>query len=91
MTKTLEEETFIEYPCHFPIKVMGANSEDFEALVFQLVRTYLEHDSHIEIKQQTSKKGNYLSLTLTLWVTSRTQLDDIYTALSNEARCVMVL
>lgn len=86
-----EEESLIEYPCHFPIKVMGAHDEDFEDLVYQLVRPHLEHDSHIDIRPQLSKKGNYISLTVTIWATSRPQLDSIYMALSKEARCLMVI
>ncbi len=86
-----EDQSLIEYPCHFPIKVMGTHDDDFEELIFALVRPHLEHDSHIEIRSQLSKKGNYVSLTVTIWTTSRPQLDSIYRALSKESRCLMVI
>jgi len=76
------EDSLIEYPSDFPIKVMGATHVDFAATIVDLV---LEFDStfHIgRLEVRPSGKGNYTGLTVTVRATSRPQLDDLYRALS---------
>ncbi|MCX5592223.1 DUF493 family protein [Alcaligenes endophyticus] len=75
------EESLIEYPCHFPIKVMGVAHEN---LVSELTEIVLGFDSTFDdstIEHRPSKQGNYLGLTYRVWVTSREQLDDLYRTL----------
>ena len=76
------EDSLIEYPSDFPIKVMGATHADFAATIVDLV---LEFDPtfHIgRLEVRPSGKGNYTGLTVTVRATSRPQLDDLYRALS---------
>ena len=81
----------IEYPSRFPLKVFGKPSEDFEAVVFALVRARCPQAEHIEISQRTSKGGKYLALTLTFTVYSQQQLKDIYLDLYECEQVVMTL
>lgn len=83
-------ESLIEYPCAFPIKVMG-KGEGFANSVLAVV---CEHDpgfqaSGMEIR--ASREGKYLSLTCTVQATSREQLDALYRALCDHPQVVMVL
>lgn len=76
------EQSLIEYPCVFPIKVMGAHQETFVDAVIAIVR---EHDPAFDastIQRRPSSSGNYLGLTVTVMATSRTQLDNIYRGLT---------
>ncbi|MBC7454832.1 MAG: DUF493 family protein [Massilia sp.] len=76
------EDSLIEYPSDFPIKVMGATHEDFAATIVDVV---LEFDPtfHIgRLEVRASAAGNYTGLTVTVRATSRAQLDDLYRALS---------
>lgn len=75
------EQTLIEYPCHFPIKVMARNEPD---LLTELAPIILDFDSTFEVETvvvRQSSKGNYVGFTVTVYVTSREQLDSIYRAL----------
>lgn len=85
------DETLLEYPCDFPIKAMGPNTEDFEALVVSLVRRHAPDLGEGAIRTQASAKGNYLSVTVTVRATSRDQLDAIYRELTAADEIVMVL
>lgn len=81
MNEIPKEESLIEYPCDFPIKVMSVNHPEIVQLLAPII---LEHDP--SFKQETivlreSSKGNYVGLTVTVYVKSREQLDDIYRAL----------
>lgn len=76
------EDTLIEFPCQFPIKVMGTNNLAFEADVVRIVR---EHDPKFgenALKSRASRNGNYLSITVTVNAHSKAQLDAIYIALN---------
>ena len=76
------EQSLIEYPSDFPIKVMGPTHDDFAATIVDVV---LEHDPTFHVGRmevRPSAKGNYTGLTVTVRATSRAQLDALYTALS---------
>ncbi len=75
-------DSLIEYPCDFPIKIMGAMHDDFAQTIVALV---LEHDASFDaskIEMRPSSKGSYLGLTVTVRATSREQLDKLYLALT---------
>lgn len=75
------EESLIEYPSDFPIKVMAHSHPDILDMLAELV---LEHDpvfNRETVEMRPSSKGNYVGLTLIVRATSREQLDNIYRAL----------
>ena len=87
----MSDETLLEFPCDFPIKIMGDNSAEFEATVIGIVRQHVPDLGEGAIRQNQSSKGNYLSLTITIRAESKAQLDDLYRALSACELTKMVL
>jgi len=85
------EESLIEYPSDFPIKVMGATHDAFAATIIEVVVAHdpTFHEGRMESRPST--KGTYTSLTVTVRATSREQLDNIYRALSGHPMVKMVL
>jgi hypothetical protein len=75
--------SLIEYPCDFPIKVMGASTSGFAESMAELVQKFDPSFNPATIEIRPSKAGNYISLTLTIRATSRVQLDSIYLALTS--------
>lgn len=85
------QDSLIEYPCDFPLKVMGKTDPAFAATMLQLLQP-LDPQLHADkISSRDSTKGNYQALTITVHATSRAQLDDIYRALSSHPMVKMVL
>jgi putative lipoic acid-binding regulatory protein len=85
------EESLIEYPSAFPIKVMGVHQEAFVEAVVAIV---VSHDPRFDastIERRPSSSGNYLGLTVTVTATSRTQLDNIYRSLTGHPLVKYVL
>jgi putative lipoic acid-binding regulatory protein len=85
------EESLIEYPSAFPIKVMGVHQEAFVEAVVAIV---VSHDPGFDastIERRPSSSGNYLGLTVTVTATSRTQLDNIYRSLTGHPLVKYVL
>jgi uncharacterized protein len=85
------EESLITYPSAFPIKVMGAQVEGFEAAIVAVARQFDPDFDAGRIERRPSKAGNYLGLTLTITATSREQLDELYRTLSSHPMVKVVL
>ena len=85
-------ESLIEYPCAFPIKIMGrSENAGFADAVLGVV---LAHDPGFEasgMEMRASREGKYISLTCTVNATSREQLDSLYRELCGHPLVVMVL
>ena len=85
------EQSLIEYPSQFPIKVMGAHVDGFVEAIAHVARQFDPGFDASTIEQRPSKGGNYLGLTITITATSREQLDDLYRALSSHPMVKVVL
>lgn len=85
------EQSLIEYPCDFPIKVMGANVDGFAAAIAQVARQFDPDFDAQTIETRPSKAGNYLGVTITIRATSRPQLDALYRTLTTHPMVKMVL
>lgn len=91
MTQDAPQASLIEYPCHFPIKVMGASVDGFVDTMVQVIRHFDPGFDAQNIEQRQSKGGKYLGLTLSVHVTSREQLDEVYRTLSTHPLVKVVL
>ena len=87
----LETESLIEYPCDFPIKVLGRTQSGFAQAVLEIVRAHAPDFDGSTLEMRASKKGKYLSVTCVVRAQSREQLDDLYRALCDHPMVVMVL
>ncbi|GAA0417405.1 YbeD family protein [Cocleimonas flava] len=86
-----DEETLIEFPCEFPVKVMGAAIPEFHSAVDKIVKTHDPEYNPDQTKQNTSKTGKYVSLTLTIHAKDKPQLDALYQDLTNHELVVWAL
>ena len=87
----MTDESLIDFPCDFPIKVMGANCAEFEAEVIRIIRQHVPDLGEGAVRQRPSGKGNYLSITVTIRAESKTQLDALYRELTACELAKMVL
>jgi uncharacterized protein len=85
------EQSLIEYPSAFPIKVMGAAVEGFEAAVVAVAQRFDPGFDAATLERRPSAGGKYLGLTLTVTATSREQLDELYRTLSTHPMVKVVL
>ena len=84
-------ESLIEYPCDFPIKILGRAQAGFAQSVLETVRAHAPDFDGATMGMRTSKKGKYLSVTCVIRARSREQLDSLYRALCDHPMVVMVL
>ncbi len=86
-----EPESVFEFPCEFPIKVVGKATPAFERTVMDIVRRHVPELTEDAVRATGSKKGKFVSLTITIVATGREQLDDIYRDLSSSESVLMAL
>ena len=84
-------ESAIQFPCDFPIKVMGRTADDFDTLVLSIVQRHVGNLSEESVTVRASAGGNYVSVTVTVIAESQHQLDNLSRELSGHERVVMVL
>jgi uncharacterized protein len=85
------EQSLIEYPSAFPIKVMGLHVAGFVDAMVCVARQFDPGFDARTIEHRPSRAGNYLGLTLTVTATSREQLDELYRTLSTHPLVKVVL
>ena len=81
----------IEFPCAYPIKVMGLASDDFEQDILALVQRHAPEVGEEHIKVRPSNKGNYLAITVTIEATGIEQLSVLFEDLKAHSSVKMVL
>mgnify|MGYP000538298824 FL=1 len=83
--------TLLEFPCEFPIKIMGARVDDFAQTVLEVVLRHAPDFDAGAMQMRPSSKGNYLAITCTVNATSQAQLDALYIELSSHPMVKVVL
>jgi putative lipoic acid-binding regulatory protein len=84
-------DTLFQFPCEFPLKVMGRRSDDFRSIVLGIVQKHAGAIDAAKIEERPSKDGTYLSITCTFKAQSREQLDALYRELTSCERVLIVL
>ena len=85
------EQSLIQYPSAFPIKVMGQNAEGFVHAVTEIVRRFDPDFDAATVELRPSSGARYLGVTVTVTATSREQLDELYRTLSTHPMVKVVL
>ena len=89
MTERTDE--LFNFPCDFPIKIMGRCDCDLEILVVEVINRHVSDLSENAVTTRPSGKGNFISVTVTVNATSREQLDNIYRELTAREEVLMAL
>ena len=86
-----QEQSLIEYPSQFPIKVMGANVDGFVHAVTEIARLFDPAFDAASVELRPSSGAKYLGVTVTVTAISRAQLDELYRTLSTHPMVKVVL
>ena len=89
--KTEEETSLLEFPCRFPIKAMGRNSDDFEETVTGIVSAHAEFWPEDPVSLNPSREGTFVSVTVVIEAQSKAQLDAIYQDLTDCEQVIIAL
>ncbi len=84
-------EALLEFPCDFPIKVIGQPHVSFEATIAALVSTHIDDFDTARISATRSRTGRFVSLTVNVQVENREQLQALYLELADHEMVRMVI
>ena len=90
-TPASRQESLIEYPSQFPIKVMGIKTDGLVQAITTIAHQFDPAFDATTVELRESKGGNYLGVTITVTATSREQLDELYRTLSTHPMVKVVL
>ena len=85
------KEPLLEFPCEFPIKMMGRIGDGFRETAVVLVEKHAGKIAEEAIKTSPSRKGNFVSVTVTIVAESQEQLDNIYRDLTSHDEILVAL
>jgi putative lipoic acid-binding regulatory protein len=86
-----DADELFQFPCDFPIKVMGRDSESFRTLTLAIVERHAGPLAADQITERMSREGRFLALTYTIRAQSRAQLDTIYQDLTDSGVVLVAL
>lgn len=86
-----DEPPKIEFPCAYPVKVLGRNVQEFRPLVLEIFERHAPGFDQGSITVRDSRKGNFLSMTITITATGPAQLDALHQDLRSTGLVQMVL
>lgn len=84
-------EALLEFPCDFPIKVIGEPRPGFEDTISALVLAHVPEFNSAQMTANRSSTGKYVSLTVNVCVTTREQLQGLYMTLANHDSVRLVI
>ena len=87
----LERKAILEFPCQFPIKMMGRDHAAFHEAARSIVEKHAGEIDGEAVRQAASRKGNFVSVTITIEASSQEQLDRIYEDLTAHDEILVAL
>ena len=88
---TKEESPKIEFPCRYPIKVMGEDVDGYSDAIIEIIRRHAPDLKDEDISFRPSRHGKYLAVNVIIFATGVEQIQDIFDDLKASGRVAMVL
>jgi len=87
----MSDESILEFPCEFPIKMMGRDTPEFRSTARSLVENRAGPLADDAVQTAMSRNGRFVSVTITITATNQQQLDDIYRDVTKHDDVLMAL
>jgi len=85
------DNSILEFPCKFPIKMMGHNREAFHAAARAVIEQHAGTIDDDTIRLAASRNDRFVSMTVTIQAESQQQLDAIYVDLTANDEILVAL
>ena len=87
----IARETLLEFPCVFPLKVIGRNVAEFEGEVLTIIQKHVPEAQRENVTRRPSAGNKYLALTVTFVADNQMQLDELYLELNRHELVLVTL
>lgn len=86
-----QEPPRIEFPCEYPIKVLGRDSAAFEPTILAVFEQHAPGFDRSLIQTRGSRKGTFVSITVVITATGPEQLEALHQDLLATGQVQMVI
>lgn len=86
-----DDRKLLEFPCDFPIKMMGKNEPSFHDAARSVVEHHAGPIDETAVRTSNSRNGRFVSMTVTIRAVSQQQLDAIYVDLTAHDEILVAL
>lgn len=86
-----DQKPVIEFPCSFPIKMMGRDQKSFRKSAIEVVARHTGEVAEDAIRTSMSRNGNFVAITITIEAESQEQLDNLYNDLCSHEEILVAL
>jgi putative lipoic acid-binding regulatory protein len=86
-----QEPPKIEFPCDYPIKVLGRHRDDFQMVIMEVFERHAPGFDQETISIKASSKGTFTSVTVTITATGPDQLEALHQDLMATGLVQMVI
>ena len=86
-----KEESAINFPCDFVIKVIGKSNKQFEERAINIVLRHYPDVDLEKMTKRTSRDNNFVAITFSVYAKNKKQLDALYQELSSADEVLFAL
>lgn len=86
-----QEPPKIEFPCAYPVKILGRSVPEFESVVLDVIEQHSPGFSRESISVRASREGTFVSLTVEITATGKPQLQALHQDLMSTGLVQMVI
>lgn len=87
----LSELGSLNFPCEFPIKIIGIQSPDFEREITSILLRHVPDLLPENVVNRPSSAGKYLAISATFVAQTREQVDNLYIELTRNPQVKFVI
>lgn len=87
----MKNNSLIEFPCNFPIKIIGVNTSEFLNEITSIIFNHFPDLDSSALTHKSSQQSNYLAITVTVIAKNQSMLDAFYIEINQHPDVKMVL
>lgn len=91
MSQEKEEAPKIEFPCRYPVKIMGLDVDNYSEAIIEIVRRHAPDLKDEDISFRPSSHGKYLAVNVIIVARGVDQLQAMFNDLKASGRVAMVI
>ena len=88
---SIQNEALWEFPMHYPLKVMGESRHPMREIVANILLRHVPAFDPSTLSERPSSAGRYVSVSATIYVERKEQINGLYADLAACAEIRMVL
>ncbi len=81
IAKQEEKPQGLTFPCHYPVKALGKNTNSFLQEVLFIAQKHCKNTQQCDVSCKLSRNGKYQSVTINVYAENRQQLENLFAEL----------